>query len=86
MALCKAIIVMAHELGIKVIAEGIETEAQRESLALAGCDYGQGYFFSRPVAAAQFEIWLNTSSRQSVQAGQQLTSTQTQKDGRFAKA
>jgi diguanylate cyclase (GGDEF)-like protein/PAS domain S-box-containing protein len=86
MALCKAIIVMAHELGIKVIAEGIETEAQRESLALAGCDYGQGYFFSRPIAAAQFEIWFNASSTQSVRSGQQLTSTQKQKDGRFAKA
>jgi predicted signal transduction protein with EAL and GGDEF domain len=55
MALCKAIIVMAHELGIKVIAEGIETEAQRESLALAGCDYGQGYFFSRPSSKTTFQ-------------------------------
>ena len=54
-ALCEAIIVMAHKLGIKVIAEGIETESQRALLAAAGCDYGQGYLFSRPVPAAEFE-------------------------------
>jgi len=55
LALCKAIIVMAHELGIQVIAEGIETEDQRALLAAAGCDYGQGYLFSRPLSVAQFE-------------------------------
>ncbi|GBG15144.1 PAS domain S-box protein [Novimethylophilus kurashikiensis] len=55
MALCEAIIVMAHKLGIQVIAEGIETEAQRDLLAAAGCDYGQGYLFSRPIAAEAFE-------------------------------
>ncbi|MCL1089070.1 EAL domain-containing protein [Shewanella profunda] len=52
--LCEAIIVMAHKLGMKVIAEGVETEAQRQVLLAAGCDYGQGYLFSRPVAAADF--------------------------------
>jgi len=55
MALCEAIIVMAHKLGLQVVAEGIETEQQRDLLAAAGCDYGQGYFFSRPVVAAEFE-------------------------------
>jgi len=55
LALCKAIIVMAHELGIKVVAEGIETENQWDLLAAAGCDYGQGYLFSRPMSATQFE-------------------------------
>jgi diguanylate cyclase (GGDEF)-like protein/PAS domain S-box-containing protein len=54
-ALCKAIIVMAHELGIKVIAEGVETELQRDLLRSAGCDYAQGYFFARPVPASEFE-------------------------------
>jgi len=54
-ALCEAIIVMAHKLGIRVIAEGIETEPQRTILAAAGCDFGQGFFFSRPLRAAQFE-------------------------------
>ncbi len=58
LALCEAIIVMAHKLDIKVIAEGVETAAQRELLLAAGCDYAQGYFFSRPVAAAAFERLL----------------------------
>jgi diguanylate cyclase (GGDEF)-like protein/PAS domain S-box-containing protein len=55
LALCEAIIVMAHKLGMKVIAEGIETIEQRDLLIAAGCDYGQGYFFSKPVAASEFE-------------------------------
>jgi diguanylate cyclase (GGDEF)-like protein/PAS domain S-box-containing protein len=54
MALCKAIIVMAHELNIKVIAEGVETEQQRQLLADVGCDFAQGYLFSRPVPAEEF--------------------------------
>lgn len=52
--LCEAIIVMAHKLGMKVIAEGVETEAQRQVLLNAGCDYGQGYLFSKPVSASEF--------------------------------
>lgn len=55
MALCEAIVVMAHKLDIKVIAEGIETEAQRDLLSKMGCDYGQGYYFSRPIPADEFE-------------------------------
>jgi diguanylate cyclase (GGDEF)-like protein len=55
LALCEAIIVMAHKLDLKVIAEGIETERQRDLLVAAGCDYGQGYLFSKPLAAIEFE-------------------------------
>jgi EAL domain-containing protein (putative c-di-GMP-specific phosphodiesterase class I) len=58
MALSEAIIVMAHKLGLKVIAEGVETEAQRDLLAAAGCDYAQGYLFSRPVPAEEFSKLL----------------------------
>lgn len=58
MALCEAIIVMAHKLGLKVIAEGVETEAQRDFLSHAGCDYAQGYLYSRPVPPDAFEQWL----------------------------
>jgi diguanylate cyclase (GGDEF)-like protein/PAS domain S-box-containing protein len=57
-ALCEAIIVMAHKLGMKVIAEGIETAEQRDLLKAAHCDYGQGYLFSRPVPAEQFTALL----------------------------
>jgi diguanylate cyclase (GGDEF)-like protein/PAS domain S-box-containing protein len=58
LALCKAIIVMAHELGIQVIAEGVETEQQRLLLAAAGCDYAQGYLFARPMSAPDFEVFM----------------------------
>ncbi len=56
--LCEAIIVMAHKLGLKVIAEGVETEGQKKLLADAGCDFAQGYLYSKPVPADEFEIFL----------------------------
>jgi EAL domain-containing protein (putative c-di-GMP-specific phosphodiesterase class I) len=49
----RAAIRLAHELGIEIIAEGIETEGQEKFLLSAGCEYGQGYYFSRPVDAAR---------------------------------
>jgi diguanylate cyclase (GGDEF)-like protein/PAS domain S-box-containing protein len=55
LALCQAIIAMAHALGMKVIAEGVETEQQRDALAAAGCDFAQGYLYSAPVSAEVFE-------------------------------
>jgi len=57
-ALCEAIIVMAHKLGLKVIAEGVETEQQRDLLSRAGCDYAQGYLYARPMPPEAFEQWL----------------------------
>jgi len=42
---------MAHELGMQVVAEGVETTAQRDLLIGAGCDFGQGYLFARPMPA-----------------------------------
>jgi len=61
MALSEAIIVMAHKLGLKVIAEGIETEGQKQLLVTAGCDQGQGYLFSRPIPPEEFERLLARS-------------------------
>ena len=58
LALCEANIVMAHKLGIKVIAEGVETETQNQLLKDFGCDYGQGYLYSKPVPASDFEALL----------------------------
>ena len=58
LALCQAIIAMAHALGMKVIAEGVETAQQCDLLAAAGCDYGQGYLFSRPMTATDFEAFM----------------------------
>ncbi len=53
--IAESIIVMAHKLGLKVIAEGVETQTQRDLLLEAGCDYGQGYLFAKPLAGAEFE-------------------------------
>ena len=50
-ALCEAIIVMAHKLGIEVLAEGVETKSQKRILEEFGCDYAQGYLFARPMTA-----------------------------------
>jgi diguanylate cyclase (GGDEF)-like protein/PAS domain S-box-containing protein len=61
MALCEAIIVMAHKLGLKVIAEGVETEQQRRLLLGAGCDYAQGFLFSKPLPADELERLLKSS-------------------------
>ena len=58
MALSEAIIVMAHKLGLRVIAEGVETKEQRDLLLDAGCDYGQGYLFARPMPGEEFDKLL----------------------------
>lgn len=55
LALCEAIIVMAHKLNISVIAEGVETTQQRDLLTQAGCDFAQGYLFSHPLSAEALE-------------------------------
>ena len=52
--LTRTIIAMAHGLRLKVVAEGVETEAQYRFLRAEGCDEMQGYYFSRPVAADEF--------------------------------
>jgi len=50
-----SIIALSNQLGFKVVAEGIETEAQLESLKQLGCEYGQGYLFSNPLSGAEIE-------------------------------
>ena len=46
---------MAHTLGLKIIAEGIETQQQCDLLKTLNCDYGQGYLFSKPILAEEFQ-------------------------------
>jgi EAL domain-containing protein (putative c-di-GMP-specific phosphodiesterase class I) len=53
-ALVDAIVTMARSLGLNVVAEGIETQAQFDILRQMGCGYGQGYLFSRPVKGDEF--------------------------------
>ena len=54
-ALTEAIIVMAHKLGIRTIAEGVETEVQRDLLKSCDCDFVQGFLYSPAVPAVEFE-------------------------------
>ena len=69
MVLCEAIVVMAHKLGMQVIAEGVETRQQEELLRAMGCDYGQGYLISRPLAAEEFEKLLQQERNASLFSG-----------------
>jgi len=58
-AMCEAIIVLAHTLKMKVIAEGIETREQFERLKELNCDYCQGYYFSKPLPAETFYEFIS---------------------------
>ncbi|MFG2640449.1 aminotransferase class I/II-fold pyridoxal phosphate-dependent enzyme [Streptomyces sp. NPDC048370] len=62
MALVEGIVRIADVLGLKVVAEGIEHEEQRELLAAMGCEYGQGFLFARPMTAHQAESFLRRAS------------------------
>lgn len=60
--LVRGIVNLAHDLGLEVVAEGVETEEQLRFLQEIGCDYGQGYFFAHPVAEADVEATLLQSA------------------------
>ena len=59
-AIAKTIVGLAQSLGLAVIAEGVETQAQKDFLASHGCHAYQGYFFSRPLPIAQFEAFAQS--------------------------
>jgi diguanylate cyclase (GGDEF)-like protein len=58
LAICRSVFSMSRELGLKSVAEGVETEEQWHILRDAGCDAIQGYFFGKPQSLDQFEIAL----------------------------
>ena len=59
----RAVITMAHELGLSVIAEGVETPLQLAHLKALGCEQYQGYLCSRPCTADQFERLFSSEAR-----------------------
>lgn len=61
-SLCSAIIAMAHRLGIRVIAEGVETLQQVQQLQLMGCDFAQGFYFAKPMPPREFEAWFSNNA------------------------
>ena len=69
LAISEAIITMSHSLNLEVIAEGVETEGQLELLGERHCDLMQGYLFSPPLAAADFERLLAEDRRLPVRPG-----------------
>jgi predicted signal transduction protein with EAL and GGDEF domain len=62
-AIAKMVVALAESLGLSVIAEGVELEAQRDFLARHGCHAYQGYLFSRPLPLKEFEVFVTQSSR-----------------------
>jgi EAL domain-containing protein (putative c-di-GMP-specific phosphodiesterase class I) len=60
-AIARAIVDMAHTLGFIVVAEGVETEGQAAFLRELGCEQAQGYFFHRPMPAADFQALLGAA-------------------------
>jgi diguanylate cyclase (GGDEF)-like protein/PAS domain S-box-containing protein len=63
LAIVRAIVTLAHQLGMEVVAEGIQTPEQQARLQTLGVEYGQGYFLSEPVAADQAELLLTRRTR-----------------------
>lgn len=52
---------LGHKLGLKVIAEGVETQAAWDKLKHLGCDSAQGYFMGKPLPATELQEWIDTS-------------------------
>jgi sensor c-di-GMP phosphodiesterase-like protein len=61
MTIVRSTIELGHNLGLKVVAEGIEDSRSYALLRGLGCDYGQGYYISPPMAAEALPDWLNGS-------------------------
>jgi EAL domain-containing protein (putative c-di-GMP-specific phosphodiesterase class I) len=53
-----AVVAMAHTMGMRVVAEGVETMEQHRELASVGCDSCQGYYFARPMPPDDFDTLL----------------------------
>jgi diguanylate cyclase (GGDEF)-like protein/PAS domain S-box-containing protein len=61
-AIVRSIVTLASDLGMQVVAEGIETAEQLDALRVLSCTYGQGYYFSRPLPAHQAEAFVTSAA------------------------
>ena len=61
--LVRGIVGLCHNLGVSVVAEGVETKEQAELLSGFGCEFGQGYLFGRPMSAGATAEWLERQRR-----------------------
>ena len=59
--IAETIIILARKIGLSVVAEGVETQAQMQALQVMGCDVGQGYFYSKPISALEMESMLRAA-------------------------
>jgi predicted signal transduction protein with EAL and GGDEF domain len=73
--LIEATVRVAHSLGMSTVAEGIETAGQAAKLRHLACDKGQGYLFSKPIAAAEIGPWVEAGTSQDQEATQDQTAT-----------
>ena len=73
-ALAKAILQLAHHLGMRTIAEGVEDAAQVAALRALGCEYAQGNYFGRPLSKEEFETLLAGASRPAPKRASELPS------------
>lgn len=70
----RSIVDLGHSLGLTIVAEGVETAAILADLRVVGCDVAQGYYLSRPVTAAAFDIWREARSADATQPRVGVTS------------
>jgi EAL domain-containing protein (putative c-di-GMP-specific phosphodiesterase class I) len=68
-AIVSAIVAMAHDLQMRVVAEGVETSSQLQVLARLGCEMAQGFFFARPTTAADCTAMLDRTEQPRAVAG-----------------
>lgn len=68
-SIVRSVVTLGHNLGLQVVAEGVDNRRSLDMLAEMGCDLAQGYFLSRPVAAADLTAWLQSRESSSLSAG-----------------
>jgi len=64
----RSIVDLGHNLGLRVVAEGVEDRITWEALAALGCDIAQGYYLSRPLPGPQLTSWLHTQTPRPAEA------------------